>query len=347
MKNEMIKIFENEEFGNVKTVVINNEPYFVGKDVAEILGYKEPNKAISKHIDVDDRTKYPIIDAIGRAQETWVINESGLYSLILSSKLPSAKQFKRWVTSEVLPNIRKVAKTLEEITFQGSIDDLVYSKNGKPTTKSTSVAKLFDKKHKHILEVIDNKLKSNNKTIAEFSAMNFFITEYLSENGHIYREYEMTEEGFNFIALGFTGEKAEIYKIKYIQAFSKMKEYIVNMFKARLIENVLPQDNRNRQFVYIIENADNGAIKIGVAHSPQKRLNQLQTGSVSELSLVYTSYVCSNAFDIENKVHTHFKDKHIRGEWYNVPKDEVISFLEQQRFVLKSEFVKYISLIQK
>lgn len=157
----------------------------------------------------------------------------------------------------------------------------------------------------------------------------------------------MTEEGFNFIALGFTGEKAEIYKIKYIQAFSKMKEYIVNMFKARLIENVLPQDNRNRQFVYIIENADNGAIKIGVAHSPQKRLNQLQIGSVSELSLVYTSYVCSNAFDIENKVHTHFKDKHIRGEWYNVPKDEVISFLEQQRFVLKSEFVKYISLIQK
>lgn len=75
----------------------------VGKDVAEALGYNEPNKAIVRHVDEDDRTKYPITDNLGRTQESWLINESGFYSLVLGSKLPSAKQFRRWVTSEVLP----------------------------------------------------------------------------------------------------------------------------------------------------------------------------------------------------------------------------------------------------
>lgn len=106
MQNNLM-IFKNEEFGEIRTLEINNEPYFVGKDIAETLDYKEPHKAIVKHIDEDDRIKYPIIDELGRKQETWLINESGLYSLIMSSKLSSAKKFKRWVTSEVLPSIRK------------------------------------------------------------------------------------------------------------------------------------------------------------------------------------------------------------------------------------------------
>lgn len=79
----------------------------VSKDVAEILGHNEPNKAIVRHVDEDDRTKYPITDNLGRTQESWIINESGFYSLVLGSKLPNAKQFRKWVTSEVLPSIRK------------------------------------------------------------------------------------------------------------------------------------------------------------------------------------------------------------------------------------------------
>ncbi|HEM4768954.1 BRO family protein [Streptococcus suis] len=90
----------------VRTLTIDNEPYFVGKDVAEILAYKEPNKAITRHVDEEDRTKHPI-PTKGGTQDSYIINESGLYSLILSSKLPQAKEFKRWVTSEVLPAIRK------------------------------------------------------------------------------------------------------------------------------------------------------------------------------------------------------------------------------------------------
>lgn len=103
-------VFKNlvhPEFGELRTVEINGEPWFVGKDVAEALGYNEPHKAIQRHVDKDDGMKRPVTDPTGRKQETWLINESGLYSLILSSKLPSAKEFKHWVTSEVLPSIRK------------------------------------------------------------------------------------------------------------------------------------------------------------------------------------------------------------------------------------------------
>ena len=105
MSNE-IKIFENEEFGSVRTLEINGEPYFVGKDVTDILGYQNGSRDINRHVDEDDREKVMIFDG-NQDKESIIINESGLYSLILSSKLPNAKKFKRWVTSDVLPAIRK------------------------------------------------------------------------------------------------------------------------------------------------------------------------------------------------------------------------------------------------
>ena len=103
-----LKVFQNEEFGAVRTMTINGEPYFVGKDVADILGYSNTRDALAKRVDSEDKLDgVAICDSIGREQTPIFINESGLYSLILSSKLPTAKRFKRWVTSEVLPSIRK------------------------------------------------------------------------------------------------------------------------------------------------------------------------------------------------------------------------------------------------
>lgn len=102
-----LKIFEHPNFGKVRTVEINGNPWLVGKDVAAALGYERPTKAIQDHVDEEDRDVIPIQDSIDRMQNTPIINESGLYSLVLSSKLPEAKKFKRWVTSEVLPSIRK------------------------------------------------------------------------------------------------------------------------------------------------------------------------------------------------------------------------------------------------
>lgn len=101
-----LQIFSNEEFGEIRTVTINNDPYFVGKDVANTLGYQNGSRDINRHVDEEDRRKVMIFDG-NQDKETIIINESGLYSLILSSKMPNAKKFKRWVTSEVLPSIRK------------------------------------------------------------------------------------------------------------------------------------------------------------------------------------------------------------------------------------------------
>lgn len=115
-----LKIFKNSEFGEIRTVEIGGEPWFVGKDVAEVLGYSNPSKALSDHVDGEDKLNNESLSGLGQ-RGGWLINESGLYSLILSSKLPTAKAFKRWVTSEVLPSIRKtgaysvqVPRTLKE-----------------------------------------------------------------------------------------------------------------------------------------------------------------------------------------------------------------------------------------
>ena len=100
----------NFESHEVRSLLLNNEPWFVGKDVAEALGYSKARNAIATHIDSEDKKDAPIQGTLGGVQEMTVINESGLYSLVLSSKLPSAKKFKRWVTSEVLPALRKTGQ---------------------------------------------------------------------------------------------------------------------------------------------------------------------------------------------------------------------------------------------
>ena len=122
-----LQIFKNPEFGEIRTIEKDGEPWFVGKDVAEILGYANASKAVSTHVDDEDKTfiMLDIADSqngnvLAGQSKTTIINESGLYSLVLSSKLPGAKQFKRWITSEVIPSIRKhgaymTPETLEKV----------------------------------------------------------------------------------------------------------------------------------------------------------------------------------------------------------------------------------------
>lgn len=104
MNTPQIFSFEQNE---VRTILVNDEPYFVGKDIADVLGYSKARNAIATHVDNEDKKEAPIQGDLGGTQQMTIINESGLYSLILKSKLPSAKKFKHWVTSEVLPTIRK------------------------------------------------------------------------------------------------------------------------------------------------------------------------------------------------------------------------------------------------
>ena len=101
-----LQVFNSEEFGSVRTVMVDGQPYFVGKDIAEILGYANPSKALADHVDNEDKLNNESLSSLGQ-RGGWLINESGLYSLILTSKMENAKKFKHWVTSEVLPEIRK------------------------------------------------------------------------------------------------------------------------------------------------------------------------------------------------------------------------------------------------
>ena len=109
-----IMTFVNEEFGSIRSMIINGEPWFVGRDIAIILGYSKPRNALALHVDEDDALKQGVTDNLGRTQETTVINESGFYSLVLASKLPNAKKIKKWVTSEVLPTIRKTGGYVDD-----------------------------------------------------------------------------------------------------------------------------------------------------------------------------------------------------------------------------------------
>lgn len=121
-----LRIFKNEQFGELKALEINDEPWFLGKDIAQILGYSNPHKAIRDHIDDEDKRTERIVHPLGGEQETLFINESGLYSLVLKSNLPKAKPFKRWVTSEVLPTIRKHGAYMVDDVIERTLSDPDY-----------------------------------------------------------------------------------------------------------------------------------------------------------------------------------------------------------------------------
>lgn len=131
-----LTVFNNEEFGEIRTITIDGEPWFVGKDVAEVLGYSNPRKAMIDHVDTEDKgvTK---CDTLGGAQEMTIINESGLYSLIISSKLPSAKAFKRWVTY-IRDEEERQAHNIELIALESFVSDNVLKAVGSCLTNKYS-----------------------------------------------------------------------------------------------------------------------------------------------------------------------------------------------------------------
>ena len=117
-----LKIFENTEFGTVRALEIEGAPWFVGKDVADILGYKDTSDALKRHVDADDKLSRGFTDS-GQSRDMYIINESGLYSLVLSSKLPAAKAFKRWITHEVLPAIRQHGAYMTDATLERALNE--------------------------------------------------------------------------------------------------------------------------------------------------------------------------------------------------------------------------------
>ena len=153
------KTFSNNEFGEIRVLEIENEPWFVGKDIAEVLGYKNTNDAMKKHIDDEDKGVAKC-DTLGGKQNLTIINESGLYSLILGSKLPNAKKFKRWVTNEVLPSIRKHGAYMTEDTIEKALTS--------PDFLIQLATKLKEEQEKS--KQLEDKLEKNSKMLNQISA---------------------------------------------------------------------------------------------------------------------------------------------------------------------------------
>lgn len=150
-----LKIFENAEFGQVRTVTIENEPWFVGKDVADNLGYQNGSRDINRHVEADDRIKEMVFDGT-QNKETILINESGLYALIFGSKLESAKRFKHWVTSEVLPTIRKTGQY--QIMYRG-----------------INLEEIKDKDEKKRIRKIQNSIRLPEESLTDYDIGNAFV----------------------------------------------------------------------------------------------------------------------------------------------------------------------------
>ena len=190
-----LEIFKNREFGEIRTVVINAEPWFVGKDIAEVLGYSNSRKAVLDHVDDEDKMDgVTIRDAIGRDQAAVVINESGVYALIFGSKLASAKRFKHWVTSEVLPQIRKNGSYQKRLTPEemmriqlGMVDDHENRIEHLENTMTIDYGRQQDLKktvNKRVIEVLGGKKAPAYKEMSKkvFAECNRDIQDYFGVN---------------------------------------------------------------------------------------------------------------------------------------------------------------------
>ena len=183
--------FENMEFGKLTVMEKDGEFFFIGKEVAEKLGYARGRKAVLDHVDAEDRDEVPFQDAIGRMQKTSIINESGLYSLILSSKLPQAKDFKRWVTTEVLPSIRKnggYIKNQEKMSNEEILANAVILANNLIAEKEKIIEDL-EPKAKYFDELVNNHLLTNfRNTAKELHIPQKAFIQFLIDQNLVYRD---------------------------------------------------------------------------------------------------------------------------------------------------------------
>lgn len=256
MENQ-VKVFESAEFGSVRTVEVNGEPYFVGKDVAIILGYAKPQNAIATHVDEDDALKRGILTTQG-IQEMVVINESGLYSLILGSKLPNTKKFKRWVTSEVLPSIRKhgmyatdellanpdfAIKVFQELKAEREKRSLLETT---VKVQSQQIAELKPKASYYDIVLNCKDLVSTSVIAKDFGKSAVWLNNYLHENGIQYKQGKIwllyqkyAEQGYtNTKTVPVAGPNGKIYSKVHTYWTQKGRLFIYNMLKA---DGILPK----------------------------------------------------------------------------------------------------------
>lgn len=216
------KIFENADFGSVRTLEINGEPYFVGKDIAEILGYSNASKALADHVDDDDKLNNETLSSLGQ-RGGWLINESGLYSLILSSKMPNAKKFKHWVTSEVLPAIRKHGMyATEELLDNPDIAIKAFTALKEErerrkqleetvTVQNQQIAELSPKASYYDVVLNAKDLLSTSKIAKDFGKSAVWLNKWLHEKGIQFKQGDIWLLYQKYAEQGYTSTKTSVY----------------------------------------------------------------------------------------------------------------------------------------
>lgn len=186
-----LKIFQNPEFGAVRTIVIDDEVWFVGNDVARALGYQKPDQAVRTNVSDEDSTLMGVSDSNNHTQQMKVINESGLYDLVFESRLPSAKRFRHWVTSEVLPSIRKnggYIQNQEELTPEQIVANALIVAQNIIKDKDKKIAELSPKAE-YFDSLVDSKLLTTFRdTAKELHIPPKQFTQWLVDKGYVYRD---------------------------------------------------------------------------------------------------------------------------------------------------------------
>lgn len=249
MMNEL-KVFENAEFGSVRTVMIGDVPHFVGKDVAAVLGYKDTSDALKRHVDEEDKLTRGFTDS-GQVREMYVINESGLYSLIISSKMPNAKKFKRWVTNEVLPSIRQhgvyatedfITKSIEDPAWAISVLQQLQEKKEMVAMQQQMILEMKPKVSYYDLILQNNSVMSISKISKDYGMSPQAMNKLLHELGIQYKQGKMWLLYQKYANQGYTQSKTHAIdaerSVMHTYWTQKGRLFLYDLLKSK--KNILP-----------------------------------------------------------------------------------------------------------
>ena len=296
---------------------LESKQYFANwiKNRIEKFNFKEGVDFYRKYYDVygnEVNREYYNIQKI----EYFLTKESGKLILLSENKEKSLL-----FRSKVIENDDKSTKILSkfaEMEYSLNYENL-FIRNDKVFITLENLSKLV----KESIETLRSKLDE--------------VKYKLSEENIIVSEGSVELDEFSTLLI-LKNLPLDVYCL-YLEKYQTLKESLLKIYKQNVVDNLLPEYKGERRYVYIIQNTFTHNIKIGISTNPSERLSYLQTGYDVELKLIYKSGVCSNFFEIESLCHEKFKDYNVRGEWFNVDSSEVISFLENQKFVLTSNLL--------
>ena len=245
-----LEVFQNAEFGSVRTVTIGGVPYFVGKDVATILKYKDTSDALKRHVDEEDKLTRHFTDS-GQNRSMYIINESGLYSLILSSKMPNAKKFKRWVTNEVLPSIRQhgvyatedfITKSIEDPAWAISVLQQLQEKKEMVAMQQQMILEMKPKVSYYDLILQNNSVMSISKISKDYGMSPQAMNKLLHELGIQYKQGKMWLLYQKYANQGYTQSKTHAIdaerSVMHTYWTQKGRLFLYDLLKSK--KNILP-----------------------------------------------------------------------------------------------------------